>query len=92
MGRTYTPTYRIEEFKIGFWTASSCMSWKSKQYGKPTVENLKKFRNGMNESMKPGGANDHLSLNDRLGNLCIVRQSDNKVMALYIAPLFEVIA
>lgn len=90
MGKSITPKYRIEEFKIGFWTVSGCMAWR-KEYGKPTVENLRKFRDGYNNTMKPGGANAHLSSRDHFGALRIVRQSDNEVIAFYNPPLFEVI-
>lgn len=54
MGRSYTPKYRIE------FDNSTPFSWDSKSYGRPTIVNLRKFRDSMNDSFLPGGANEHI--------------------------------
>lgn len=65
-----------------------------KQDGKPTTENLSKWRDGFNNSLRPGGTNEHLGLNHWLQtDLIIVDQRSGypEVVALFEAPKFEVI-
>ena len=61
-----------------------------KEYGKPTVQNLQTFRQKFIDSTKKGGCNEHLGL-QTTGDLRIRRQKDDKIMAEYKAPMFEII-
>ena len=36
--------------------------WRVKDYGKPTTRNLKKYVDNYNESLKPGGVNQHIGI------------------------------
>jgi hypothetical protein len=96
MGRSLTPTFRIEFAAKGFRAdaltmpiradskAVSLMSW-NKHYGRPTVANLDKWVQTMNDSFKAGGIN--ATLKDKNGNspnvywARIVRQATNAVVA-----------
>jgi len=61
-------------------------------FGKPTSENLAKWRDDFNLSLKPGGANEHLHMNYRIQqDLEIYNQFTNQVVCTHIAPMFEVI-
>lgn len=97
MGRSTTPTYRIE-VTGGFRMTN--MAWQMGRgfgvsYGKPTDANLAKLIQDMNESMAPGGVNGHLSAGRatpaRITKAQVVRQSTDKVVATYAAPMFEVL-
>ncbi len=59
-GRSSTPKYVVDwRIKDPKWSATST-AWKVKDYGKPTEANLAKYAKRYNESIKPGGVNDHL--------------------------------
>lgn len=61
-------------------------------YGKPTPENLSKWRDDFNQSLQPGGANEHLTLKHYLQtDLEIYNQFTHEVVCSHIAPMFEVI-
>jgi len=61
-------------------------------YGKPTPENLSKWRDKFNESLKPGNANSHLGSDYRIQrDLEIYNQVTGEILAEYKAPMFEVI-
>jgi hypothetical protein len=67
--------------------------WNSKTSGKPTVENLDKWRKSMNASMKPGGVNEHISHSlgfmPHIGNCEIHNQKTGQIVAAFKAPVFE---
>lgn len=99
MGKTFTPTYRLEvtENARKSYTAPlrgmhNTFGWKAKEYGKPTTANLEKWITAYHESLKLGGCNEHLSRS--LGYLPtlkaakIIRQSTGEVMAEWNAPAF----
>jgi hypothetical protein len=56
MGRTITPKYAVE-VKHGLTIQSTPSAWK----GKPTAARLAQWVADYNESLKPGGANAHLT-------------------------------
>lgn len=58
MGRTTTPTYRIE-FRPEGPMALTNMRW-PREAGRPTAENLGKHVRLMLTSFQPGGVNEHV--------------------------------
>lgn len=58
MGRSTTPTYRVE-YKVdrGFWTTAA---WPTKFAGRPSGANLAKHVAVTEASTQPGGCNAHL--------------------------------
>lgn len=90
MGRSVTPTFRVEV------TANvhiTDMFWSVKQSGKPTAENAEKFRKMLNESFAPGGVNAPKGdeIVPHISKVRVIRQSTNAVVAEASAPLFEVV-
>jgi hypothetical protein len=94
MGKSYTPTYRIEAV-----LNDSCLgvlyTWDSKRHGRPTVANLEQWRQATNRSFQPGGVNWHVSQSagtvPHISAAKLVRQSNRAVVAEIKAPLFEVV-
>ena len=94
MGRSTTPTYVVRYVDQ---QGVHQVIWNTKQAGRPTKANLETWRKKMNESMKLGGCNEHIS--KALGfmpHVChavIINQKlgDRKSVVSVIAPLFEVI-
>jgi hypothetical protein len=88
MGKSIVITYivrksRNKEFLAPFFP---------KKDGKPTSDNLSKWRNAFNDSLCNGGTNEHLGINARIQcNIEIYNQVTESVMCTYIAPMFEVI-
>jgi hypothetical protein len=91
MGRTTQPKYRIE---------ISCIHFANKRRevhtfaftGKPSTDAAMKYRNGMNDSMKPNGNNSHLAgLISPYGTAQIIEQKTGFCVAEYKPPMFEVI-
>ena len=74
MGKSYTPKYRLET--PGF----THMCWNSKQDGRPTIENLRKYRDQMEKSFLPGGVNEHLGIR-KMGPCRIVNQFTRETVA-----------
>jgi hypothetical protein len=61
-------------------------------FGKPTSENLGKWRDDFNQSLKYGGANEHLGLKYWIqSDLEIYNQFTNQVVCEHFAPKFETI-
>ena len=57
-GKSTTPKYVVDmHIKKGRTTPAG---WTVKQHGKPTTQNLKKYVDAYNDSVKPGGVNKHL--------------------------------
>lgn len=86
MGRTYTPTFRLEMDGV------TAATWDGKK--RPTNDNLRTFVMDYAASLKLGGVNEHIS--KALGYIPypgwarIVRQSNNEVVAQWKAGLFQV--
>ena len=61
-----------------------------KDDGKPSPENLKKWRDGMNMSFSTH--NSHLkSVQSMYSNAYLIHQKTGDTVAEYIAPMFEII-
>lgn len=92
MGKTTTPKFRIElQTPAGF----DKFAYMVKESGAATVENAKKFRDGMNASFKKGGSNYHIT--EQSGvithycNARIINQSTGQIVVACKAPMFEVV-
>lgn len=99
MGRSVTPTYRIEYSDNdlphgGRRPFAKSMCWNGKSYGRATLENLTRWRNKFNGSFERGGVNQHVSdaagYIVRVGSCRIVHQATNRIVATFTAPAFEV--
>lgn len=65
--------------------------WKTKVHGKPTAENLEKFRAVYNQSLQAGGVNEHLrSGQSDYGKAEIYDQFTHQVVAEFNPPVLEV--
>ena len=86
MGKSYTPTYRLE-FNDG---KPQMQAWK----GRATDQALEQWIYSYAKSLELGGVNQHISLS--LGHIPypnkarIVRQSNGEVVAEWKAGLFQV--
>lgn len=91
MGRTIKVTYRLE-LNCGPKVYNSPMCWRTKQYGRPTPENLEKWVMGFAESMKPGGVNAHLCETAIYWPVSakVVHQDSGNIVARWKAPMFMV--
>lgn len=96
MGRTNTPTYRVEmeERRTGSSNpAITRMAWDCRSKGRPTDPNLERYVLAHVDSLKAGGVNVHLS--ESLGfmpiphSARIVRQSTGRVVASWEAAMFQ---
>lgn len=66
------------------------MAW-PKNLGVPNLAKLQKFRQDFNNSMKPGGANEHLAAtNSPLSRVWVIDQRTGKEIARYNPPPFEI--
>lgn len=88
MGKSYTPTYRVE-YRDQTGLHSEC--WK----GRATAQRLEAWRQARNTSLGHGGVNYHLSL--AVGLIVhvswarLIRQSTREVVAEVRQPLFEAV-
>ena len=85
MGRSITPKYRVETVCVG--SMNTPCAWRP-EYGQPTEANLAEYVRRTNESVKPGGCNEHIGRafgveRSMVIKATIIRQSDNTVMASY---------
>lgn len=94
MGKSYTPTFRVE-YRDNASRTTSDMIWDCKTDGQPTVANLEKWRQGYNRSFNHGGTNYHVSLSIgiivHINKAWIVRQSTDEIVAATAMPTFEVV-
>ena len=89
MGRTITPTYRVEvENHPGIWR--NYCAWDSKSYGRACHLNLERWRATLNASFNPTGVNAHIGSKGRIYSVRLVRQSTGQVVAAYYANTFPV--
>jgi len=89
MGKSVTPKYRCEvKANIGYMTPS-CWS------GRATEKRLQDHIESLNESFLPGGINGHVSKSRnvivQIHEARLVEQSTGRVVAVWKAPLFQVI-
>lgn len=92
MGRSITPKYKIV---LDDGSALLDMCWNSKQYGKPTNENLEKWVLAYGASLNPNGVNSHVR--DSKGCIPYPRKawikynkSNGATVAEWKAPMFMV--
>lgn len=58
-------------------------------YGRPTVENLKRYIKHYNASLRPGGVNSHIGRRGRaVGGTIVDQGRGNRVVAEWRAPMF----
>lgn len=69
------------------------MAWNSKNYGKPTGENIEKFVVSYIKSLMPGGVNEHIFKGRTIPNIskAKVRNQLSGVVVEWNAPMFFVI-
>ncbi len=94
MGKSSTPTYRVEaEFSDGTGTKGA---WQVKAAygipgnGQPTAANLAKWVEALESSSRPGGCNAHIGPLT-VFNARIIRQSTRQTVATYRGPSFVVV-
>ena len=94
MGRSTTPTYRIEARTNDISVINDCV-WNSKYHGRANQENLEKWRTILNASFQPGGVNEHIAEARKAVPHIIaaklIRQSTGEVVAETKMPAFEVV-
>jgi len=81
MGKSITPTFRIEFYTVGCHFTPA--GW-SKHHGRPSVYSLKAYLEAMNKAMEPGGCNEHIRKDYPMAKVTggrLIRQSDNTVKA-----------
>jgi hypothetical protein len=82
------PTYRVTHIA---YLDVIVTAWPEDNYGYPTPDAVKLYREELNESFTPGGANYHPEgVIPHISKVFVIRQSDNKVVAESHSPLFEV--
>ena len=96
MSKSDTPRYRIELSYISFTNKRREIAkqvYESKVSGKPSTDNAKKYRDGMNASMNQGQPNEHLrSGQSDYSHVWIIDQHNGQiVVAEYNPPMFELI-
>jgi hypothetical protein len=80
MGRTVTPTFRVEMFVPG-WHITAAV-WDCKRQGRPSDKTLAADVASFEASTLPGGANAHLGFTV-VQRARIIRQSTNEIVAEY---------
>ncbi len=99
MGKSYTPAFRIEVDDVrrpdgSGYIHSTGAAWR-REYGRPTSKNLGEYMRRLNDSLKPGGVNAHISRSYGFmpfhSSARIVRQSTGETVAAWEAPLFSVV-
>ena len=99
MGRSFTPTFRIETGPAtcpGKATVvTSTHGWDAKSYGRPTKANLDKYALATIKSMHLGGCNEHISKGYGFipvpAWIKVVRQATGEVVAEWKPAPFQVI-
>ena len=95
MGRIITPKYRLKYKYICFREKrrkTAQMAWNSKDWGRPTVDNLIKWRKTFNQSLIDG-CNSHLNqLQSGASKTWIeLNTPDGRTICEYNPPMFEVV-
>jgi hypothetical protein len=85
MGRTITPTYRVEyRTTRGYWTPAA---WNAKWDGRATEANLERHCKTVEASTFPGGVNEHLGTTI-IRSARLIRQSTGETVATYTQGAF----
>lgn len=88
MGRTITPTFRVEYVMFGNIGITSS-AWYTRHEGHPDDENLRRHVEKLEDSSKPGGCNAHCGPMV-VASAKIIRQKTDEVVANYKGPAFVV--
>lgn len=88
MGRSITPTYRIEFRATGGYHTPS--AWRA-EYGRPSAASLARWVESFEASTREGGVNAHLGVTT-VWSARIVRQATGAVVADYAGPAFAMAA
>lgn len=95
MGRTYTPTYRIETRNRSDERWKNYAAWDSRLHGAANDAALERWRRATNVSFTVGGCNWHASeaagVVLYIAQARIVNQRTGSVVAEAKAPTFEVV-
>jgi len=92
MGRTTTPTFRVEMTTVRLRDGQRFgfqLGWE-KQYGRPTGEALARFVKDFDQATAPGGVNAHLG-QEQTTQAKVVRQATQEVVAEFVRPMFEAV-
>ncbi len=84
MGRSYTPTFRLEMTNQYASVGFSNQAWETKYAGRPTNANLAKHIAFFEASTRGDGCNAHLG-SVTITNAKVIRQSNGDVEATYEA-------
>ena len=92
MGRTTTPTFRVEHrTNVGHITAAA---WDTKRDGRPTNAAAAAYRAQLNASLQPGGCNNPdpkpTDVVMHVTEVRVYRNATNVLIASDHAPMFEV--
>ena len=79
-GRSTTPKHVFEPLPVFPRFRMTNMAWKT-QYGRPSAQNIKKLVLKMNESIEPGGVNDHLGMTGAMYGGKVTDQFSGDVVA-----------
>lgn len=91
MGRSTTPTYRVEVIANKVF---GLFAWNGRQDGAATEANLEKWRQSYNTSFQVGGVNGPRNDDDivvHISSAKLVRQSTGEVVAEVTGPAFEIV-
>ena len=92
MGRSYTPTFRVET--VENFGKVNTYDWPLKG-SKFTQEKIEEWRIMMNASFAPNGCNAHIAESigyvPHISHAKLIRQSSGKVVLESVAPMFEVV-
>ena len=92
MGRSYTPTYRVEFDVQPAGMTYTPSGWDSREHGRPSAAALERYVRTLNASVLRGGVNydPAAKMIPRVWSARIVRQSTGEVVANWKAAPFEV--
>lgn len=92
MGRSTTPTYRVEVVAN---VPMSWFGWDCRINGLPTAANAEKFRTGYNATFQPNSGHPNATTGDRvvphISKVQVIRQRTGAVVAEAVGPMFEVV-
>lgn len=92
---TITFRYKVSLSYVCFISKSrkvATFGWSVKEYGKPSLENLIKFRAGLNASLEAGQANEHFKeTQSYYGTATIQETRTNNVVVMFKPPMFEIV-
>lgn len=85
MGKSITPTYRIE-MKVSRGVVTPA-AWPTKHLGRPTEDTLRQYVQVWEDSTKDGGCNSHLGFTF-IREAKVYRQGTGECVAVYRLPQY----